>query len=112
MADRPAIDVTDAELAVLEQLWRTSAATIRELTDRGHSVVLTAAHKRNKPLKLAGPFASNPRVDVVTNPVRRTDDWEPHVRPLRQARDYLRFFDPRYARKTKLEHRAAENAPA
>ena len=34
MGVRPTIDVTDAELAVLEQLWRTPAATIRELTDR------------------------------------------------------------------------------
>ena len=34
MGERPTIDVTDAELAVLEQLWQAPAATIRELTDR------------------------------------------------------------------------------
>lgn len=84
---------------------------IRELTDRGHTVVLTAAHKRNKPLKLAGSFAGNPRVDVVANPVKRIDGWEPYVRPLRQARDYVRFLDPSYERKNKLAERARAYAP-
>jgi hypothetical protein len=84
---------------------------IQELTDRGHSVVLTAAHKRNKPLKLAGAFRDNPRVDVVANPVRRVDEWEPFVRPLRQARDYVRFLDPSYAHADKLAARARAYAP-
>jgi hypothetical protein len=82
-----------------------------ELTRRGHSVVLTAAHKRNKPLKLGGTLGANPRIDVVTNPLRRTDGWEPFVRPLRQARDYLRFLDPSYAHAGKLSARAASYAP-
>lgn len=81
------------------------------LTSRGHSVVVTAAHKRNKPLKLAGVFSNNPRIDVVTNPVRRVDEWEPFVRPLRQARDYVRFLDPSYATAQKLAERARAYAP-
>lgn len=84
---------------------------IRELTTRGHSVVVTAAHKRNKPLKL-GTFSDNPLVDVVTNPVRRVDSWEPFVRPLRQARDYVRFLHPDYAAAAKLTARARTYAPA
>ena len=84
---------------------------IQELTARGHSVVVTAAHKRNKPLKLTGTFRNNPRVDVVSNPVRRLDEWEPFVRPLRQARDYTRFLDPSYANKDKLAERARAYAP-
>jgi hypothetical protein len=84
---------------------------IHELTRRRHSVVVTAAHKRNKPLKLGGAFSANPRVDVVSNPVRRLDHWEPFVRPLRQARDYLRFLDPSYAHAEKLAARAREYAP-
>jgi hypothetical protein len=84
---------------------------IEELTARGHTVILTAAHKRNKPLKLAGTFSHNTRVDVVTNPVRRVDEWEPFVRPLRQARDYARFLDPSYQDKLKLAARAREYAP-
>jgi hypothetical protein len=83
---------------------------IQALTDRGHDVVVGAAHKRNKPLKL-GAFGDNPRVDVVTNPVRRTDDWEPLVRPLRQARDYLRYLGPGYAHADKLAERARAYAP-
>jgi hypothetical protein len=84
---------------------------IQELTQRGHTVVITAAHKRNKPLKLAA-FRDNPRVDVVTNPVRRVDEWEPFVRPLRQARDYMRFLDPTYAHADKLAARARSYAPS
>jgi hypothetical protein len=84
---------------------------IDALTARGHSVVITAAHKRNKPLKLGGGFSDNPRIDVVTNPVRRVDDWEPYVRPLRQARDYVRYLHPGYTGKAKLASRAREYAP-
>jgi hypothetical protein len=80
------------------------------LTGRGHSVVVTAAHKRNKPLKL-GAFSDNPRIDVVTNPVRRVDDWEPFVRPLRQARDYVRYLHAGYGQAEKLAARARNYAP-
>ncbi len=83
---------------------------IHALTDRGHTVVLCAAHKRNKPLKL-GAFRDNTRIDVVTNPVRRVDEWEPFVRPLRQARDYVRFLDPGYTNADKLAERARAYAP-
>jgi hypothetical protein len=84
---------------------------LQELTARGHSVVVTAAHKRNKPLKLGGAFAANPHIDVVTNPVRRVDEWEPFVRPLRQARDYVRFLHPDYAHAEKLGERAKTYSP-
>jgi len=83
---------------------------LEALTARGHSVVITAAHKRNKPLKL-GIFSANPRIDVVTNPVRRVDDWEPFVRPLRQARDYVRYLHPGYGHAQKLAERARAYAP-
>jgi len=83
---------------------------LQELTARGHSVVIAAAHKRNKPLKL-GAFGDNPLVDVVSNPVRRTDDWEPFVRQLRLARDYVRFLQPDYADARKLAERARTYAP-
>ena len=83
---------------------------LRELTARQHTVVVTAAHKRHKPLKLE-TFRDNPRIDVVTNPVRRVDEWEPFVRPLRQARDYVRFLDPSYTRAQKLAARARTYAP-
>ena len=84
---------------------------IDELTRRGHSIVITAAHKRNKPLKLGGIFSANPRVDVVTNPLRRTDEWERYVRTLRLSRDYLRFLEPGYENAAKLAARAGEYAP-
>ncbi len=83
---------------------------LEALTARGHAVVITAAHKRNKPLKL-GIFSHNPLIDVVANPVRRVDDWEPFVRPLRQARDYVRYLHPGYGHAHKLTERARAYAP-
>src|SRR5688572_1779266 len=47
----------------------------------------------------------------MPNPVRRLDAWEPFVRPLRQARDYLRFLDPSYDHAAKLAERARIYAP-
>ena len=84
---------------------------IKGLTGRGHQVMLTAAHKRNKPLKLTGAFADDKAVDVMPNPFRRIDEWERYVRPLRQARDYLRFLDPSYGHAAKLAGRARAYAP-
>ena len=86
-------------------------SVIDELTRRGHAVTLGAARKRRKPLKLTGRFANNPRLDVVPFPVHRVDRWRNHVRPLRQARDYLRFLEPRYTGAARLASRAAEYAP-
>lgn len=86
-------------------------SVILELCRRGHSVTLAAARKRKKLLKLTGVLHAEKRIDVVPCPVHRVDRWEDHVRPLRQARDYLRFLDPRYNGAAKLSARAAEYAP-
>jgi hypothetical protein len=83
---------------------------LEELTARGHSIVITAAHKRNKPLKL-GAFGANSLVDVVSNPVRRTDDWELFVRQLRLARESVRFLHPDYENAGKLAERGRTYAP-
>jgi hypothetical protein len=81
------------------------------LARRGHWVTLAAARKRKKPLKLTGTLHAEKRIDVVPCPVHRVDKWEPYVRPLRQARDYLRFLDPAYTHTAKLSARASGYAP-
>jgi hypothetical protein len=81
------------------------------LAERGHWVTLAAARKRKKPLKATGSFHAEKRIDVVPCPVHRVDGWEPYARPLRQARDYMRFLDPEYGTARKLSARAAEYAP-
>jgi len=83
---------------------------IRGLTARGHTVVLGAARKR-KPLKPTKSLHDDPRVEVIAAPVKRVDRWREIATPLRRARDYLRFLDPRYARASKLAARAADYAP-
>jgi hypothetical protein len=81
------------------------------LAKRGHWITLAAARKRKKPLKVTGRLHAEKRIDVVACPVHRVDEWEPFVRPLRQARDYLRFLHPDYSNTAKLSARAAQYAP-
>lgn len=83
---------------------------ISGLTRRRHTVVLAAARKR-KPLKPTKTLHEDQRVEVIACPTRRIDRWRDYATPLRRARDYLRFLDPRYANATKLATRAAEYAP-
>ena len=95
---------------------------LQSLAERGHSVVLAAARQRNRPLWLPKTLVfvnrsliergAPGRIEVTACPVRRVDRWQ-HVAPaLRTARDYLRFFDGRYAHADKLRLRAAAEAPA
>jgi hypothetical protein len=81
------------------------------LAARGHWITLAAARKRKKPLKATGSFHAEKRIDAVPCPVHRVDAWEAYARPLRQARDYLRFLDPEYGSAHKLSARAADYAP-
>jgi hypothetical protein len=83
---------------------------IRGLTARGHTVVLAAARKR-KPLKPTKTLHDDPRIEVISCPTRRVDEYRDVATPLRRARDYVRFLDERYARATKLAARAADYAP-
>src|ERR1041384_3165696 len=84
---------------------------LSDLLDRGHTVVLAPAHQPD-PQKPASGFYSHPRIEVVGCPAAREDRWAAIIDPLRRARDYLRFFDQRYANAWKLSARAAEHAPA
>lgn len=94
---------------------------IQMLAERGHSVVLAAARQRNRSLTLPKNLVlANRRlvarglpgrVEVTACPVRRVDRWQDAAPALRNARDYLRFFDPRYAHAAKLKGRSATHAP-
>jgi len=91
------------------------------LAERGHTVILAAERQRNRPVWLPKNLSLvnrslrsrglPGRIEVTACPVRRVDKWRHLVPPLRQARDYLRFLDPRYAAKGKLERRSALHAP-
>lgn len=94
---------------------------IQMLAEHGHTVVLAAARQRNRPLALPknltltnrGLIARGlpGRIEITACPVRRIDAWQTLAPALRQARDYVRFLDPRYAQAAKLERRAAAHAP-
>jgi hypothetical protein len=91
------------------------------LADRGHSIVLAVARQRNRPVWLPKALVevndrliargAPGRIEVIACPSRRVDGWQELAPALRQARDYVRFFDPRYAGATKLAQRAASNTP-
>jgi hypothetical protein len=79
------------------------------LADAGHSVQLTGRLRK-------GSFdlpktVQHPRISGRVNPTQRGDAWRDHVDLLRGARDYVRYFDPRYAQATRLVRRAYEIAP-
>ncbi len=94
---------------------------LETLAERGHSIVLAAARQRNRPLSLPKNLGlvnrrliagGRPgRIEVTACPVRRVDEWENVAPALRQARDYVRFLDSRYAHAEKLEHRSASSTP-
>jgi hypothetical protein len=96
-------------------------SVVEMLVERGHTVVLAAARQRNRPLGLPknlsivnrGLIAQGlpGRIEVTACPVRRVDRWQALAPAVRQARDYLRFFDERYAHAEKLEQRSATHAP-
>ncbi|NOT24865.1 MAG: hypothetical protein HOP16_02075 [Acidobacteria bacterium] len=96
-------------------------SVIEMLVERGHTVVLAAARQRNRPLSLPKnlllanhDFIARGlpgRIELTTCPVNRVDRWQNLAPAIRQARDYLRFFDERYAKAEKLERRSATNAP-
>lgn len=83
--------------------------TILELADHGHTVLLTGRLRK-------GAFdlpkgIEHERIAGRVNPTRRSDAWADYVDLLRGARDYVRYFDPRYATATRLVRRAFDIAP-
>ena len=79
------------------------------LANRGHVVRLTGRLRK-------GSFelpttVEHERISGRVNPTLRTDEWRDFVDLLRGARDYVRYFDPRYAQATRLVRRAYEIAP-
>ena len=79
------------------------------LADRGHDIVLTGRLRK-------GAFelprtVQHARISGRVNPTQRADAWRDFVDLLRGARDYVRYFDPRYAQATRLVRRAYEIAP-
>jgi hypothetical protein len=95
---------------------------IELLAERGHSIVLAAARQRNRPawlpknlIQVNDRLRSRDmpgRIEMIPCPSRRVDNWQDLAPSLRQARDYVRFFDPRYSGADKLTQRAASNTPA
>jgi hypothetical protein len=83
--------------------------SLKMLGDRGHDVRLTGRLRKGA-FELP-PWAHHPRITGRVNPTQRVDEWRDVVELLRGARDYVRYFDPRFAQATRLVRRAYEIAP-
>ncbi len=83
--------------------------TIMALAARGH-VVRVAGRLRKGNFRLP-PALEHERISARVNPTERVDAWRDVVDLLRGARDYVRYFDPRFAQATRLVRRAYEIAP-
>ena len=91
------------------------------LAEHGHTVVLAAERQRNRPLWLPKNLTLANRslrarglpgrVEMTACPAHRIDRWQQAAPAVRLARDYLRFLDPGYADRDKLERRSAAHAP-
>jgi hypothetical protein len=79
------------------------------LADDGHDIQL--AGRLRKGAFDIGKAIAHPRISGRVNPTERSDGWRDVVDLLRGARDYVRYFDPRYAQATRLVRRAYEIAP-
>ena len=94
---------------------------LEQLAEKGHSIVLAVARQRNRPAWLPKKLiqvndrlqvrGAPGRIEMIACPSRRVDAWQDVALSVRQARDYVRFFDPRYAGAQKLAQRAASNTP-
>lgn len=88
---------------------RNFQETLTILANRGHDIRLTGRLRKGS-FDLPAPVV-HPRISGRVNPTQRSDEWRDFVDLLRGARDYVRYFDPRYARATRLVRRAYEIAP-
>ena len=83
-------------------------SVIRALAERGHDVCIAARPTKGQ-LQLPDTL-EHPRITVAECPNYRADEWRELVRPLRLARDYARYFDPRFADAAYLQRHAKRNA--
>jgi hypothetical protein len=79
------------------------------LANGGHEIRLTG--RPRKGVFELPSTVDHTRISGRVNPTQRVDDWRDFVDLLRGARDYVRYFDPRYAQATRLVRRAYEIAP-
>ncbi|MGE3403574.1 MAG: hypothetical protein AB7K63_13340 [Vicinamibacterales bacterium] len=94
---------------------------LQSLAERGHTVVIATARPSHRSLTLpkALTLANHAlaerglpgRIELTACPSHRIDRWAGAAPALRQARDHLRYRDPRLARAGKYERRAAAHAP-
>ena len=81
---------------------------IRTLADRGHDVRITWSEEST--VALPADLAGCERIALVASPAGRSDHWAEKLEQHRALGDYLRYFEPAFARAAKLRSRARRKA--
>ena len=81
---------------------------IQALADRGHDVRIAWSEETKLPPPLA--LSGRERISFINSPASRSDQWAVKLEQQRAVRDYLRYFEPPFARAAKLRGRARRKA--
>lgn len=92
---------------------RNYDGAIRALASQGHTIVLAYQTTRNKEGldyirgdRLKADFPEQVQVEQI--PLSRNNPWATLTYTVRRLRDYLRYFEPSFARATALRERSAK----
>jgi hypothetical protein len=86
----------------------TFAATIRALTDRGHSVALAVQEHSDTRADQYRDWIDSPGFSLVRCPAHRTDRWSDTAWLLRSLRDCVHYQQPAMRNATKLQARSVQ----
>ncbi len=86
----------------------TFAATIRALTERGHSVALAVQEHSDTRADQYREWIDSPLFSLVRCPAHRTDRWSQAAWLLRSLRDCVHYQQPAMRHATKLQTRSVQ----
>jgi FkbM family methyltransferase len=86
----------------------TFAATIRALTERGHSVALAVQEHSDTRAEQYRDWIDSPRFSLVRCPAHRTDRWSDVAWLLRSLHDCVHYQQPAMRNATKLQARSVQ----
>jgi FkbM family methyltransferase len=86
----------------------TFAATIRALTERGHSIALAVQEHTDARADQYREWIDSPLCSVVRCPAHRTDQWSHVAWLLRSLRDCVHYQQPAMRHATKLQARSVQ----
>jgi hypothetical protein len=90
----------------LTTMLRHFEGVLLSLADRGHAVRIASSERRPNVARPAA-LEAHERIEFISCPGHRGDEWAHHVLEMRSLRDYLRYLETRFDGAPKLRTRAA-----